>query len=494
MSSQSVIPLSHSLASPTEPRRARAKLSVAGLSINGVLLFVLGFMVVASGFTSLRPNIGGFMVHPYLGPVALAFPFVVMSRIHMFPVRALVAILVFTGMYCFSVFNGASVAVGEIFKTGSAIVTIVTCALLVRRRGDFVAGALGLSIAVALLAAHGMREPSKLGVEAMQGANKNSYSLFALPAMLMAGFVVLRIQIPVAVKAAFVICTIPALAAIFMSGNRSGYLGCVLIGLMLFWERRGKGMLLVGAMAAIVAVGLVQLGKSAVFDQRMKQTMEGNKSDEHRLAILEACLQIAVENPVIGVSPQVLPFEIGRRTSRVSGVSIIEAHNIFAHVLAASGVICFCALLGTGWSMWTWKPRDGGRIGGKEDPLRESRKLLRMMVVLWVVRGMFTREILFNPSFNIGLGLCIGLCMLAELARQTHQGPETKTVRALNVPPTARLALRGRMIPRQQVRRPPSIRSFVRFAREGGPANTTRSTLPDRQRSTSADSAVSGDH
>jgi len=43
---------------------------------------------------------------------------------------------------------------------------------------------------------------------------------------------------------------------------------------------------------------------------------------------------------------------------------------------------------------------------------------MRMMVILWFVRGNFTRDILFNPSFNIGLGLAIGLCMLAETARQ----------------------------------------------------------------------------
>jgi hypothetical protein len=155
--------------------RARAALSVRGLSATGVLLFITSVLVVASGYTSLRPDVMGLALHPYLVPVALALPFVLMARIAEFPIRILVALLVFTFMYCFSVVNGASVAVGEIFKTGSAVVTIVTCALLVRRRGDFVAGALGLSIAIALLAARGLQEETKMGVEAMQGANKNSY-------------------------------------------------------------------------------------------------------------------------------------------------------------------------------------------------------------------------------------------------------------------------------------------------------------------------------
>ncbi|HEY2895243.1 MAG TPA: O-antigen ligase family protein [Pirellulales bacterium] len=398
--------------------RARAALSVRGLSATGVLLFITSILVVASGYTSLRPDVMGLALHPYLVPVALAVPFVLMARIAEFPIRVLAALLVFMFMYCFSVVNGASVAVGEIFKTGSAVVTIVTCALLVRKRGDFVAGALGLSIAIALLAARGLQEETKMGVEAMQGANKNSYSLFALPAILLAGFICLRMgTVRVAVKSIFVVCTLPALAAIFMSGNRSGYLGAALVGFMLFWDRRGRGMVLVGAIALAVGMWLVQFGHTSVLDQRIKQTMEGNKSDEHRLAILQACLEVGFENPIIGISPQLLPFELGRRTSVVHHLNVIEAHNIFAHVFAASGMICFAGLLAVGFTMWTVKPRDGGKLAA-DDPLRDARRLMRMMVLLWVVRGMFTREILYNPSFNIALGLAIGLAMLAQVERR----------------------------------------------------------------------------
>src|SRR6478736_6468975 len=118
--------------------RARAALSVRGLSATGVLLFITSVLVVASGYTSLRPDVMGLALHPYLVPVALALPFVVMARIVEFPVRILAALLVFTFMYSFSLVNGVSVGVGEIFKMCSGVVTIIACALLVRRRGDFV--------------------------------------------------------------------------------------------------------------------------------------------------------------------------------------------------------------------------------------------------------------------------------------------------------------------------------------------------------------------
>ena len=44
--------------------------------------------------------------------------------------------------------------------------------------------------------------------------------------------------------------------------------------------------------------------------------------------------------------------------------------------------------------------------------------LLRMLVVLWCVRGLFTREIIYNPCFAIAMGLVVGLCLLAEQSRR----------------------------------------------------------------------------
>jgi hypothetical protein len=418
MSTQPALPLSTAVFSTAASGRSGERFSIAGLSLNGVLLFVISLLVVASGFTSLRPLVMGLMIHPCLGPIALAFPFVVMSRIHLFPIRVLAALLIFIGMYSFSGLNGGRNPVGEVFRISAAVVTIVTCALLVRRRGDFVAGALGLSIAVALLGFRGLQAEDVTHTKVMEAANKNAYSLFALPAILLAGYIVLRWKtVPTVVKAIFVGGTVPALVVIFMGGNRSGYLGAVLVALMLFWDRRGKGILLVGVIAAVVAYLILQFGSTVVLDERLRHTVEGNKSDVLRRDIVLACLQVGLENPVAGVGPQMLGFEIAHRVGYVASGSV-EAHNVFAHIFAGSGLICFAALLAVGWTLWTWEPRGGGKVGGREDPFREGRRLMRMLVILWVVRGMFTAEILFNLSFNIALGLVIGLCMLAEVARQ----------------------------------------------------------------------------
>ncbi|MEX2113429.1 MAG: O-antigen ligase family protein [Pirellulales bacterium] len=402
-----------------QPVHARRKLSISGLSLNGLLLFAASFLVVGSGFQSMRPEIMGLLLHPYLIPVALAFPFVVMMRFGAFPGRIAAALVCFIAIYYFSILAGGGIVLGEVFKMASSGLTIVTCALLVRRRGDFVAGSLGLGIAVAILAVRGLQGESDGGGSALDAANRNAYSLFALPPILLGGFICLRMPtVSMVVKGILVACTLAALATIFMSANRSGYLGSALIALMLFWNRRGRGLLLVGFVAGTLVLWISQFGDTKVFDERIRQTMEGNASDDYRLEIIRTCIEIGLSNPVIGVSPQNLPLELGRRNQVGHGVGYINSHNIFGHILAGSGIFCFLALAAVAASMWFWKPRNGIAICGKDDPLYEARSLMRMIIVLWAVRGVFTNDILYNPSFNIGIGLCIGLCILSETARE----------------------------------------------------------------------------
>ncbi|MEX0679269.1 MAG: O-antigen ligase family protein [Pirellulales bacterium] len=414
------------------PSRAlgRGKVSIAGLSLTGVLLFVISLLVVGSGYLEFRPIVFGLSVHPYLVPVALAFPLVLLARVTEFPVRVLSALMVFAAMYSFSVLSGGGLSLGAAVKIFSGVLTIFTCALLVRRRGDFVAGALGLSIAIAILAMRGLEDPLDAGVDPVEGANKNSYSLFALPAMLMAGYIATRMKtVPVVIKWVLVACTLPALAAIFMSSNRSGYLGAVVVGFLLFWDRRGRGMLVVGAVTAAIVFWMSNFGSTKVFDERIRQTVEGTQSDELRIAILWSCAWIALENPIIGVSPDKLPFEIGRRTNvgHYSHINFLDAHNVYGHVAAGSGLICLAAMLAIGYTLWTLKPANGRKFAGKDDPARQALTMMRMMVLLWAIRGTFTHEILYNPACNIGLGLCLGLFIVAQAARPDPDAAEGKS-------------------------------------------------------------------
>ncbi len=417
MSSQPALPLTSPLFADSKSR-ADGRLAIGGLTLNGLLLFLIGLLVVASGFQSLRPDVGGLSLHPYLIPVAVALPLAFMARLHLIPVRVLAAMAIFYGLYFFSVFNG-SLAIGEIFKMGGALATILVCACWCGAAA-ISWPALGLSLAVAVLASRSFQAEVASGVETIEGANRNSYSLFALPAVLLAGYILLNFQsVPIVIKWLLAACLIPSVAAIFMGANRSGYIGVVIVAFMLFWQRRARGLIVLGAIGAMVALLVLRFGDTSVLDERLRQTVEGNKSDNLRKEILLICFQIGLENPLIGVSPQRIQLEIGRRLSVVFNEQrVIDSHNVFAHLFAASGMICFASLFYLGWILWTWRPRDNSPIGGKEDPLNAARGLLRMTVVLWAVRGLFTREVLYNPSFNIALGLAIGLCLLAETARE----------------------------------------------------------------------------
>jgi hypothetical protein len=422
---------------------AKGTATLTGLTVTGVVLFVTSFLVLASGYTSMRPEVMGLALHPFLVPVALAFPLVLLARLGEFPPRVLAALLVFTAMYSFSIVSGSGLPLGEFVKMATTVLTIFVCALLVRRRGDFVAGALGLSIAIALLTVRGLQQDDASGgFEGIQGANKNSFSLFALPAMLMAGFIITRLKtVPLWIKGILVACTLPALAATFLSANRSGYLGAVVIGMMLFWDRRGRGMLVIGAIAVVLVFWMANYADTTVFNERMKQTVEGTHSDEERIAIVFTCAQIALENPIVGVSPTTVGWEIARRAQFGHGrrINYLDAHNVFAHVAAASGLICFAALLAMGLTMWNLKPASGRDFAGPDDPARQALTLMRMMLVLWVIRGMFTREILYNPACNIALGLCIGLFIVSQAVRPDPDAADKKSLPARppeNGPPT----------------------------------------------------------
>jgi hypothetical protein len=394
-------------------RTTKATQQLAGLSLNGVVLFLVGLLIVASGFMSLRPQVFGLAVHPMLLPIAVAFPLVVISRITLFPTRILIALSLFVAFYLMSIVNGVSVSASEFFKMSAAYVTILTCALLVRKQGDFVAGAVGLSLAAALLASRGIGGADD-AANIMDGANKNSYSMFALPAMLLSGFIALRMRTTKFVKLLLLLAAIPPLFVIFLGGNRSGYLGSVIVGFMLFWDRRGRGLVLVAAVVGTLIVLISQFGDTRVFDQRLKQTVEGNRSDDLRLRLIAVGFEMGLENPIIGVSPQQVPPEVARRLGTPGGY--LETHNTYAHVVGGSGFICLFALAATALAMWFPFPSGKYVKSAHTEPIFAARSLMRMLVFLWFVRSMFTREILFNPAFNVAFGLVIGLYIVAVQA------------------------------------------------------------------------------
>ena len=381
------------------------------LTGGGVLLFLSGLAVAGTGFANLRPSVFGLHVHPYLIPIGLAFPFLLVSRIHKFPTNTLFGMLIFTSIYIFSTLI-SGLGSPETPKILVGMITIVVAALLIRSRADFIAGALGLSIAVGILSFRGLTAEGDAAAGAIDLTNKNAFSLFALPATFFSCFIALNYDTKQWVKAILLLTAIASTVAIFSSQNRSGYLGIMLIGLMLLRNRKFFGLLLVLVIATAATVAISKLGTADVAQARIERTFEGNiDSDRDRLALFLTSLQIGLENPIIGVSPEGLTFELARRV--MPKLPYVDPHNVFASVFGGCGIICFSALLYTGWSICNILPAK--RIVDEKDMFyRQSRSLARMLVILWCVRGLFTREILYNPSFCLALGMVIGLCLVAS--------------------------------------------------------------------------------
>ena len=98
------------------------------------------------GHQGARFSIGGLLLQPYLVPIGLAFPFVLLRRITKFPVGPLIGWMVFVGIYAIASIGPATEMMdplSENIKVLSAIISIVHgCAVGAESHG-FIFGAAG---------------------------------------------------------------------------------------------------------------------------------------------------------------------------------------------------------------------------------------------------------------------------------------------------------------------------------------------------------------
>ncbi len=433
-------------------RSTRLTESANSLTFTGVWLFLAGLAVTLSGIRAARLPIGGLLLQPYLVFIGLAFPFVVLLRITKFPVGPLVGWIAFAVSYAIATIGPATdfmSPLNENIKVVSAIVAIITVALLVRSRSDFILGTAGLAASMAILAVRGLQSEDELAVDKLiDVANKNSYSIYALPAVLLVLYIVLRFDWK---KVAFkrfwfwipmLICAGLAGYGILSGGNRSGYLGLAFIVFELFVYSllsprfkvigRASAWILITVATAGVITMLIWRQATAEFERRYEQTVEGTQSDRLRVDIVLASLRLAMENPVSGKSPQALPYEIARQLgAKYQEGPTIDTHNVYAHLLGGCGFLCTGCLFAIAGMLLFWRPK----LRPPMQPTAgfyDARNLLRMMLLLWALRGLFTREILYNPGFCMGIGLAIGLCIVEVGVSVTPKLDETtRTLRPM---------------------------------------------------------------
>jgi hypothetical protein len=396
--------------------RARRAKRERRITPYGVALFLVAVLIAGSAFRILRLEVAGLLVHPYLLPMAALAFFAGMPKMHRFPRFALQALIGFVLLYFLSTIPAGG-SVGEMAKMVASALTLLTGALVVRNRKDFLAAVLGLSTAAALLAVRGLTSG---GVGTLAGinpleevANKNAFSLYALPPILLASFLAMEKETPRWLRVTYLGMSAVTVVAIFSSANRSGWLGVVAIVVLLYSRRhRLKATFFLAGLGLVSYLLLTQYSSTQTLEYRWQQTMGGLGSDDVRRDLFWACLQIGAEHPLLGVGPQQLPLELARKLELLNPA--IDPHNALGHVIAGSGIPAFLLLAAFAWSLWR-RPPNLLRRNTFTEPARQAHNLLRMMILLWLLRGLFSREILYSPAFSMGLGLCVGFCVLHDV-------------------------------------------------------------------------------
>jgi len=378
----------------------------------GALAALTGLAVAGSAFESLRFRVGGMLVHPMnflvLGLFVLAAP-TRLRRLAPSLVLAIFAFLLATLVVTVSESGGTKILV----KLTVSFLAFVAAACAVDEDRDFRLGVLGLAIAVAIISVRGLSTLEDVtalsGINPMEGiANKNAFSLYALPALLLSGHVLLREDLGRLERLILGATLIVTVVAIYSTSNRSGWLGVVVVLVLLAFRavRRVRRFLIFGAVVGGVLYALLSFGNLEIISTGVERTQAGLRSDALRVTLVRAAFDAFLEHPFLGVSPQELPFELARRTGAGAMRAEVSSHNAFAFVLAGGGLLWSLSFLALGVALWR-RPWGFSRL---DADAKTSQLLLRSMLILWVVRGMFSLEIFYAPAFMFGLGLCVASC------------------------------------------------------------------------------------
>jgi len=406
--------------------RRPAPTLLAGVSRVSGAVFVTLALIGASAWIDLRIQAFGLFIHPYLAAVALLFAVFAAPRIRRFPREARPALQFFVLFYAISTVPGGG-ALSEMLKVLAAVITAVALAVTLDHAYEFRAGVAGLNVAVFIMSLKGLAGEREhlMGYNPLDEiANKNAFSLYALPAILLAGHVILDRTASRRLRAALALAILPAIYTIVSGANRSGWLGLVVIAAMLF-NGRGLGRklqaaLVVATIGVFTYVLLTEYGGTDIVEYRVERTLQGYSSDQERRHLLLAAFQVGLEHPLLGVSAQGLSRELAARLHTDMGD--VDPHNIFGHLFGAGGILSLGTFLLFGYRLWRRPP--SLRRAGASSPGRAAHDLVRMVILLFAVRGMFTREVLYSPGFAAALGLAIGLALVHGLwARRAPVAP-----------------------------------------------------------------------
>jgi hypothetical protein len=385
-------------------------LTVPRISGTTVALALLGLLLAGSGASESRLELAGMSVHPMLLLVAVLAVVHSAVRLKKFPSDLGMSLLGFVVIFGIAVLMDPLMPLNALMKVVSITATIVVAALLVKSERDFRIGVYGMLLGVGAIGLSGILR-GEIGAETFNpmhdaSGNKNSYSLYALPALLLGGYVMIQPGISVIRRILVGVGALVIALPVFLSANRSGWLGAVFVvtGLLMQSSGRRPRTLIILATVTLLMWFLLTNIDLGVFERRLDQTIAGYESDDLRQTLLKQCFLIGLDNPLIGVGPNAISFELARR---IPGYEhpFVGPHNAITYLFGAGGAGLVVAWIATGRGLL----RQGRALVGNKGGIG----LMHLLIGLWLVRGLFTDEILYSPAFGLAFGLVIGLCQVA---------------------------------------------------------------------------------
>jgi hypothetical protein len=384
------------------------------LSKSGKWAFFLSLLLVFSISIEYRIEFAGLFIHPFL----LALPFALFFTGDLLSVSSKVTTPLFIFFFLFtmgSLQNDNPVL--EVFKVGSSVVTFLFFASSVKSERDFRWISWGFIIVAFVLGVIGFFLGQELeggrrleGINSLEGlGNKNAQSLFTLPGLFMGVWLLLtylRRRKWIATLTLVVVIFFITVQ-IFLSANRSGWLGLVVVFIsFLFYSGFRKATIFIGASIVFFAYVAIEKYAGDIVERKREQTVEGYTSDIGRQQLMRESLLVGISHPIFGIGKDELHREMARRlhVNRV-GINQVDTHFLIGYIFGATGLFTLIAFL-----LFLLRLTEKERLipNYARRDINRIRFMVMSFVILFVIRSLFSREILYSPTFIGGLGLVYG--------------------------------------------------------------------------------------
>lgn len=395
-----------------------------------VLLLLTGLSLALSASPSFRVQVGSLLFQPVLIPAMLLFLMGASTSFARLPQFARSAMVAFVGVYLAAILVGGF-DVGDVFKILMFVLVIVAVGGSIEDGDDARAAALGFVISMGLVGVFALAggDTGERNFNPLGGvSNANGFSVYALPAVLLAGYFVLESATPFRSRVVFAASGGIAAVTVLTTPNRSGFLGlAIIVVLLLARGRRTREIVGLVVLVSSLYIGFLAFGDTTAIDAEFGR--DGGVSDAGvRQSLVEESFSVGLRNPVLGVGVQNVPAAIGQGLYDRGEIRYpyIDAHNVVGDVVAGGGLTLLVSFVVLGWSLWS-RPKEWAALGPPDAMERSARGLLRIVLVLFLVRGMFSGDVLTTPGFPFAIAVALGW-MVANRPRREESGDESESL------------------------------------------------------------------